>query len=326
VSALRGSTVMVTGGCGFIGSHLVRRLLADGVARVVVVDSLRYGDAQNLGPDAADARLSIVRHVLGPRTRDELGGAMAGVDFVFHLAAEKHNQSADDPDAVLAANVVGTSQLFALAAAAGVRKTVFTSSLYAYGRYAGPPMVETEVPLPVTVYGISKLCGERLLAHYAGERTTGPRAMRGDVLRFFFVYGPRQLAGMGYKSVVVRNFERLAAGEAPVVFGDGTQALDYVFVDDVVDATIRCMAHPGSGALLNVASNRGVTISALTELMCEVAGVRVAPVHAPPDWTAGSHRVGANARIAETLDWRPTTSLRDGLARTWAWVRERQAA
>jgi len=312
---------MVTGGCGFIGSHLVRRLLSDGVERVVVVDSLRYGDARNLGPDGADPRVTIVRHAIGPDTRDQLGSALAGVDYLFHLAAEKHNQSADDPDAVLAANVVGTRQLFELAAAAGVRKTVFTSSLYAYGRYAGPPMVESEVPMPVTVYGISKLCGERLLAHYAAAS-----AMGGDALRFFFVYGPRQLAGMGYKSVVVRNFERLAAGEAPVIFGDGTQALDYTFVDDVVDATIRCMSHAGSGALLNVASGEAVSVSALTEAMCEVAGVAVTPVHAEPDWTAGSHRVGDNARIRETLGWTPTTSLRDGLARTWAWVRERRAA
>jgi UDP-glucose 4-epimerase len=282
---------------------------------------MRYGDAQNLGADAADPRLTLVRHVLGPATRGALAAAMAGTDFVFHLAAEKHNQAADDPDAVLAANVLGTNQLFELAAAAGVRKTVFTSSLYAYGRYAGPAMVETEVPVPVTVYGISKLCGERLLAHHVGQS-----AMRGDVLRFFFVYGPRQLAGRGYKSVVVRNFERLAAGEAPVIFGDGAQALDYVFVDDVVDATIRCMTHAGSGALLNVGSGEAITIAALTRAMCEVAGVAVAPVHAPPDWTAGSHRVGANARIAETLGWTPTTSLRDGLARTWEWVRERRAA
>jgi UDP-glucose 4-epimerase len=312
---------MVTGGCGFIGSHLVRRLLADGVGRVVVVDSLRYGDAGNLGADAADSRLTVVRHVIGSDPREPLATALTGVDWLFHLAAEKHNQSADDPDRVLAANVLGTRLLFELAAEAGVRKTVFTSSLYAYGRLAGPPMIETEVPLPTTVYGISKLCGERLLAHAASQS-----AMRGDSLRYLFVYGPRQLAGMGYKSVVVRNFERLARGEAPVIFGDGAQALDYVFVDDVVEATIRCMEHPGSGALLNVSSGQGTTINELTRLMCEVAGASVAPVHAPPDWTAGSSRVGDNARIAATLDWRPETSLRDGLARTWEWVRERRAA
>ncbi|MCW5893237.1 MAG: NAD-dependent epimerase/dehydratase family protein [bacterium] len=316
--ALRDATVLVTGGCGFIGSHLVRRLLAEG-SRVVVLDSLRYGDAANLGADAD--RIRLVRATLGHAPRAVLEDACRGADLLVHLAAEKHNQSRDDPDAVLTANVLGTRLLFECAAAAGVRKTVFASSLYAYGRLTGPPMDEAEVPLPATIYGISKLCGERLLAHYAS-----PDGMHGDVLRYFFVYGPRQFAGMGYKSVILRNFERLARGEAPRIFGDGRQALDYVYVDDVVAATLRALCAPTSGALLNVASGVAVRVAELTAAMCTAAGSALAPVHEPPDWTAGSCRAGTNARIRAALDWTPRVPLAEGLARTWAWMREAPAA
>ena len=252
MSVLAGSTVLVTGGCGFIGSHLVRRLLAEGARRVIALDSLRYGSEQNLAELAGGERLACVRFELGSDEPALLDRHLEGVDHLFHLAAEKHNQSKHDPDAVLRANVLGTHQLFAAAVRAGVKKTVFSSSLYSYGRLAGPPSRETDLPLPTTVYGISKLCGERLLAHHAGS---GP--MRGDSLRFFFVYGPRQFAGTGYKSVIVKNFERIRAGQPPVIFGDGSQRLDYVFVEDVVDAALRCMESPDSGRLLNVGIGGG---------------------------------------------------------------------
>jgi len=315
VSVLAGSTVMVTGGCGFIGSHLVRRLLAEGARRVIALDSLRYGSEQNLAELGAGGHLARVRFELGSDEPALLDRHLEGVDHLFHLAAEKHNQSKHDPDAVLRANVLGTHQLFAAAARAGVKKTVFTSSLYSYGRLAGPPSRETDLPQPTTVYGISKLCGERLLAHQIGS---GP--MRGDSLRFFFVYGPRQFAGTGYKSVIVKNFERIRAGRPPVILGDGSQRLDYVFVEDVVDATLRCMESPESGRLLNVGTGVGTSINQLTDAMLEVAGSPLRPVHEPPDWTAGSSRVADIAAIRAALGWAPRATLAEGLRATWSWI------
>jgi UDP-glucose 4-epimerase len=317
MSALAGSSVMVTGGCGFIGSHLIRRLLAEGVRRVIALDSLRYGSERNLTGLAEGDRVTLVRFALGSDEPALLDRHLAGVDHLFHLAAEKHNQAKDEPDAVLRANVLGTHQLFAAAARSGVQKTVFTSSLYSYGRLQGPPFSETDLPVPTTVYGISKLCGERLLAHHAGAG-----GMRGDSLRYFFVYGPRQFAGTGYKSVIVKNFERIRAGQAPVIFGDGSQRLDYVYVDDVVDATLRCMESPGGGRLLNVGSGVGTSISELTAAMLKAASSQLSPIHEPPDWTAGSSRVANVAAIRAALGWTPRFTLAQGLSATWSWLNE----
>src|SRR5262245_35337931 len=144
---LRGARVLVTGGCGFIGSHLCRALCGRG-AHVVSLDSLRYGTVENL----RDCDIELVRHTLGQEDPAALTRALRGVDYVFHLAAEKHNQSREEPRAVLRTNVEGTHALLCAAAAAGVRKLVFASSLYVYGRLSGPPMRETEPERPRTVY------------------------------------------------------------------------------------------------------------------------------------------------------------------------------
>jgi UDP-glucose 4-epimerase len=301
--------VLVTGGCGFIGSHLVRALVDGGATRVVVVDSLRYGDRANLGE--LGSGVEIVQHTLGVDDPAALAGLVHGVRFVFHLAAEKHNQSKDDPVRVLRSNVEGTWQLLEAAQRGGVEKIVFTSSLYAYGRLQGAAFVEDELPRPRTIYGISKLTGEHLLA-VSGLPYT--------VLRYLFIYGPRQFAGMGYKSVIVKTLERLRGGEAPVVYGDGEQALDYVFVDDAVAATLAALAPAADGEVVNIASGAATTVNHLVALMQEVAGTDRPPRHDPPDWTAGSRRVGDPDKARRLLGWEARTTLREGLAATYRWL------
>jgi len=308
---------MVTGGCGFIGSHLVHALAARGAKRIVVLDSLRYGKPENLG--TLDEQVEVVQYTLGEGPQDVLKPALEGVTHLFHLAAEKHNQSKDSPARVYQSNIVGTHTLFENAVEAGVRKIVFTSSLYAYGRMTGAPFVESEVPQPRTVYGISKLAGEHVLAHFG--QTQG---VAWNVLRYLFVYGPKQFAGLGYKSVIMKNFERILNGERPVILGDGAQELDYVFVDDVVEATLKAMESPVANEVLNIASGRGTRIDELTEAMLRVSGSTLRPTHGPADWTHGSCRVGNAERAAEVLDWRATTPLEVGLGRTFDWIRQKE--
>lgn len=306
--------MVVTGGAGFIGSHLVSELVRRGAARVVVIDSLRYGDAANLA--GLGDSVQIVRHTLGHDAPEELAPALDGAHFLFHLAAEKHNQSKGDPPRVYRSNIEGTHVLCELACRAGVKKIVFTSSLYAYGRRRGEPFVESELPQPRTVYGITKLAGEHIVAHLAERAGIGH-----VVLRYLFVYGPKQFAGMGYKSVIVKSFERILRGEPPAVYGDGQQELDYVYVDDAVEATIRAMEHDVSGEVVNVGSGIGTSVDALIDRMLAVSGSSAGKVYEPPDFTAGTCRVANVEKAARLLGFRAGVSLNDGLERTYEWIR-----
>jgi UDP-glucose 4-epimerase len=315
---LAGSRVVVTGGCGFIGSHLVRRLLAEGAREVTVLDSFRYGRAEALA--GLEPRVRLLRHELGAGESTALREALPGAAAVFHFAAEKHHTEGTAGD-VLRTNVAGTHALLEAARAAGVGKVVFASSVFAYGRMQGPPLREDEEPRPTTAYGMSKLLGERLLRHTADAG--GPAHV---ALRYFFVYGPRQHAGLGYKSVIVRNYERLLRGQPPTVRGDGSQALDYVYVDDAVEAALRALQSSPASAVYNVGSGAGTTIDDLTDRMMRVAGRRLPKSYLPADETAGSYRVADTSRIESALGWRPGVSLDEGLVRTWRWMRETAAA
>ena len=307
--------MVVTGGAGFIGSHLVEQLVERGATKVIVLDSLRYGDRANLA--GLGAVVEVVPHTLGTDEPTHLADIITGADYLFHLAAEKHNQSKDAPSSVLRANIEGTQQLFEAAGKAGVKRVVYASSLYAYGRMFGPPFVEDELPAPRTVYGVSKLAGEHLLGTASHQW-----GFSWNIVRYMFVYGPKQFAGMGYKSVIVRNFERMLRGEPMVVHGDGEQTLDYVFVDDAVQATLEALESETSGEVMNVGSGEGVAISSLVQLMGELGNDRQQAVRAPADWTAGSSRVANIAKAGTMFGWRPRTSLPRGLERTLAWIRE----
>jgi UDP-glucose 4-epimerase len=299
---------LVTGAAGFIGCHLVETL-HDGGCDVTGIDDERSGDWARL-----QAPCTQVRRDIADLTPVELTELCADADVVFHLAAEKYNSAKATPQKIIDVNISATRRLFAAAAHAHRPKVVFTSSLYAYGAMGPEPMRETDLPAPTTIYGISKVAGEHLLRVRHDEYR-----LPWSVARLFFVYGPRQFAEGGYKSVIVSNFERLARGEAPTVFGDGEQALDYVYIDDVVAALVALAAPEHDGKTLNISSGHGTTVNGLTAAMLSVSASRLEPQMCPPDWTAGSRRVGDPTAAATELGWKADTPIEVGLQRYWEW-------
>jgi UDP-glucose 4-epimerase len=303
-------TAVVTGAAGFIGCHLVERLVEHGWA-VRGIDDLRSGDWGRV-----TVPIERVERDLVSLDSDELVSLLRGADALFHLAAEKHNSSRATPQRTIDVNVSATRRLFEAAARAGVGRVVFASSVYVYTVGEGP-LAETDLPEPTTVYGLTKVAGEHLLRVAARDH-----GLSWTVARVFFVYGPRQYAEGGYKSVIVKNYERIRRGERPVVFGDGEQALDYVYVDDCVDALLAMLRLEHEGCTYNVASGRAMTVNELTRLMLGAAGSDLKPLPGPADWTAGTVRIGAPELANRRLGWRATTPIEEGLARVWRWLEE----
>ena len=290
---------VVTGGAGFIGSNLVDALLARGDS-VTVIDNFASGKRENLDPAA-----TLLEHdIREPFTVE--------ADVVFHLAAQADVQtSMQRPGYDAAVNVVGTANV--LEAASGAQVIFASSGGAGYGECAEPATEQTPF-LPLSPYGIAKKCGEEYLAGWNRIHRTHPES-----LRFANVYGPRQDAGLE-GGVVAIFLERLASGAATVIYGDGTQARDFVYVDDIVDSLLAAVAR--AGGPYNVGTGRDTTVADLHAACARVAGTGQAPRHEPAR-LGDVQRSVLDARLIEReLGWRARVSLDDGLARTWAWLTE----
>lgn len=300
--------IFITGGAGFIGHHLVRALVKQG-HQCTVLDSERSGKWSRVEPSVTRINRDLVSV-----SEEEFVKLLTGVDILYHLAAEKYNSSTMTPKRVIDVNVSATDLLFRAAVKAGVDRIVFTSSLYAYGSTGPKKMLETDTASPWTHYGISKLTGEQLLvANCRNSRTSW------NVARLFFIYGPEQYAEGGYKSVIVSNIENLKSGKNVIVKGDGKQALDYVYVDDCIDALIRLGSSPVCEKVVNVASGRALEVNRVLQLLCDSGKIPFRPYFQPKDWTHGTKRVGSNKKIRKLFGWKPTTPFEEGIRKVLDW-------
>jgi UDP-glucose 4-epimerase len=294
---------VVTGGAGFIGSNLVDALVARG-DEVTIVDSFASGKRQNL-----NAAATLLEHDIREPFSVE-------ADVIFHLAAQADVQtSMKRPEYDAAVNVVGTVNVLQSAPAA---QMIFASSGGAgYGECSEPADEDTPF-LPESPYGIAKKCGEEYLAGW--NRIHGTKHV---ALRLGNVYGPRQDAGLE-GGVVAIFLERFARGEETLIFGDGAQSRDFVYVDDIVSALLAVTGQ--GGGPFNVGTGTAITVSELHRACAAVAGVASAPRHEAARLGDIQRSVLNAALIERERGWRARVSLEDGLAQTWAWMKEAQAA
>ncbi len=293
----------MTGGAGFVGSHLVDRLLADG-HRVCVVDDLSTGSTSNVAPDAPFQRVDVCD---AAALRDVV--ARFKPQVVFHAAAQTDvRRSIREPDFDARVNVLGALNVLRAAVAVGARRIVYASSAAVYGNPARVVVSETDPTHPMSEYGASKLAFEHYLGAYAARGLIEYAA-----LRYANVYGPRQRSD-GEAGVVSIFTRQMLADEPVTIFGDGTKTRDYVFVGDVVEATIRAAAGP-SGVVANVGWGREVSDLDLFRVLARATGYAREPMYAA-DRAGDIARICLDAALARrTWEWRPAVSLEDGVRR-----------
>lgn len=311
---------LVTGGAGFIGSHVVHELVRHGHA-VRVVDDLSTGERANLRAVAGAVDL-VVADVRDPDTCLQV---VRDIEIVFHLAAlPSVTRSFSDPWKTHDVNVSGTMQLLEASRTAGVRRVVYSSSSSVYGDTAVLPKVETVEPVPRSPYAASKLAGEQYVLALARAGV-----LEGVALRYFNVFGPRQSPDSPYAAVVPLFLRAALEGGVATVYGDGLQTRDFTYVANVVAANLLAATQPAatvSGHACNVGAGDRVSLRRLLELIEEVTGRTVR-------WQAVAARVGdvrdsqaGLNRAREVLGYEPRVSLTQGLQATWDWFSTRPVA
>jgi nucleoside-diphosphate-sugar epimerase len=310
-------SVLVTGGAGFIGSHLVRRLV-DAGARVRVLDLFTTGRRENLS-DVLDRVELIEGDICDPQIAHQV---VAGVEYVLHLAAlVSVPESIERPERNFAVNLGGTHNLLLAARDASVRRVVFSSSCAVYGDHA-PPHHEGLAPRALSPYAAAKLGGEQLcraFTHSYGLPTV--------CLRYFNVFGPGQNPQGGYAAAIPQFITTLLAGRQPTIFGDGLQTRDFVHVENVVDANLRaCGATAAVGEVFNVSSGQETSLRELLTILAGLAGSAAAPLFHAPRPGDIQRSYGDISRAAALLGYQTTISLTAGLRETFAWYRARTIA
>lgn len=303
--------VLVTGGAGFIGSHLVDRLIQEG-HEVVVVDNLSTGKRRNLNRAARFFKLDIQSWRLERVFRNERP------NVVMHLAAQMDvRKSVEDPVFDAQVNVLGTLNVLQQAVRHGVRKVVFSSSGGAiYGEQEIYPAPESHVTRPLSPYGISKLCGEQYLSYY--QRVSGLQMVN---LRYANVYGPRQDPD-GEAGVVAIFIQKLLNNEQAIVYGNGRQTRDFIYVEDVVEANLAVMGQETQGTY-NVGTGEETSINDVLRILVGHTNSTCKELHGPAKHGEQVRSVIDSSKIRQELSWEPRTELNEGLKRTIDYFRER---
>ncbi|MGW4638070.1 NAD-dependent epimerase/dehydratase family protein [Sphaerisporangium sp. NPDC004334] len=325
ISALENSRCLVTGGAGTIGSTVVDQLLAAGAGEVVVLDNFVRGRRANLAAAEAAAGDSRRLRVVEGDIRDTalVRSLTEGMDVVFHLAAIRITQCAEEPRLALQVLVDGTYEVVEAAADAGVRKVVASSSASVYGLATEFPTREDHHPYANdTLYGAAKTFNEGLLRSF--------HAMRGldyVALRYFNVYGPRMDIHGLYTEVLIRWMERIEAGQPPLILGDGLATMDFVYTEDIARANLLAAAGDATDEVFNIASATETSLRGLAEALMAVMdasdlGLEFGPARAVNGVTRRLADVGA---AAERLGWKAEVDLEEGLRRLVAWWRAEKA-
>jgi nucleoside-diphosphate-sugar epimerase len=314
---LRGRRVLVIGGAGLIGSHVVEELIGEDVAEVVIYDDFTRGTTANLETALRDPRVKIFELGGNILHTDLIAAAMKGIDCVFHLAALWLLHCHDFPRSAFEVNVRGMFNVLEACANGGVHRLILSSSASVYGDAVEEPMTEDHPLNNTNFYGATKVAAEqmcRAFYHRYGLKYVG--------LRYMNVYGPRQDYRGAYIAVIMKMLDRLDQGLPPVVYGDGSQAYDFVYVGDCARANVCAARADTVDAYYNVGTGVRTTVKELAELVLQLTGSRLTIQYQPGGLTFVKNRVGATEKAKREIDFEAKVGLREGLERLITWRRE----
>jgi UDP-glucose 4-epimerase len=319
---MKNAHVLITGGAGLIGSHIADLLVREDVAEIRIVDNFVRGRMENLATAMPSGKVRVIEGDI--RDTRLLKDAMAGVDILFHQAALRITQCAEEPRLALEVLVDGTFNVLEAAVHAKVRKVVAASSASVYGMAEVFPTDEKHHPYDNrTLYGAAKVFNEGLLRSF-----NDMYGLDYVALRYFNVYGPRMDVYGAYTEVLIRWMERLAAGQPPLIFGDGLQTMDFVYVEDIARANVLAAKSSATDAVFNVASGQETSLKELAEALMKTMGASATLEFGPSrKVNPVPRRLAETSNAREGIGFTATVSLEEGLRRlvTW-WQAERLLA
>jgi UDP-glucose 4-epimerase len=307
---------LITGGAGLIGSHIADKLVDEGIEEIVVFDNLSRGRLENLAQARASGKVTLVEGDI--RDTSKVRAVMEGIDIVFHEAAVRITQCAQEPRLAHDVLATGTFNLVEAAAAAKVKRFVTASSASIYGQAVEFPTTENHHPYGNrTIYGATKLYTEGLLRSF--HEMCGLNYV---ALRYFNVYGPRMDAFGVYTEVMIRWMERLSKGQPCLILGDGTQTMDLVFVDDVARANVTAAYSSVTDDVINIASGEETSLIQLAQTLGRVMGVDLPPEYGPARKATPVFRRLAEVSKAQRLfGFKASVTLEEGLRQLVEWWR-----
>lgn len=313
---LRGAKILVIGGAGLIGSHVVEELLKEDVEEVLIYDNFCRGVWSNIADSMNDPRCRIYEAGGDILHTDILNAAMKGMDGVVHLAALWLLQCHEFPVAAFDVNIRGTFNVLEACVFNGIKRLVYSSSASVYGDAVAEPMTEDHPYNNWTFYGATKIAGEHMLKSYHKRYN-----LNGAGLRYMNVYGPRQDYRGAYIAVIMKILDNLDRGVSPIVYGDGSQAYDFIYVADTARANICALKSEVPFGFYNVGRGMKTSIRTLTELILRITGSSLPIRFEPAGQTFVTNRVGDTGKAQRDLGFRWTVDLEEGLNRLIAWRR-----
>jgi UDP-glucose 4-epimerase len=316
---IRGKKFLVIGGAGFIGSHLVDQLAQEDVAEIRIYDNMTRGSEENLAQALKDPRVKIFELGGELMHRDILNAAMQGVDGVFHLAALWLLHCYDFPRSAFEVNIGGTFNVLEAMINNGVKKLVYSSSASVYGDALREPMDEDHPYNNTNFYGATKIAGEHMCRALHHRYKDTDKRFDYCGLRYMNVYGPRQDYQGTYIAVIMKILDNLDKGLAPVVYGDGSQSYDFVYVGDCARANIKAMKSEATDSFYNVGTGIKTSIKELAEKILAVTGSDLKIEYKPGGLTFVKNRVGCPKKASAEIDFTAQVMLAEGLQKLIDW-------